>query len=381
MTTTATQARRATLCDLFAVAAQERAAQGALRTADGALALSWGGYGERMRGAAAGLAGLGVGRGGAVACWLANRPEFHVADAATLHLGAASFSLYPTYTVEQAEHVVGDAGARVLVTERRYLERALAVRDGRRTNLQTIVLVDGADARALTWEELEACAPRRFDLAAVSRAIEPTDLATVIYTSGRTGPPKGVELTHRNVVSMLDALADRLELPSGVRALSWLPMAHIAERLCAHYLPMAHGWEVTACADPRAIADVVRQVRPGVLFSPPPLWEKLRAAVLAGADAAMRAEIQRAVDRVRAGDGVQDGPVASAVRARLGLDAIRVAIAAAAPCPADVVAFWHAVGVPLGEVDGMFETGGAFDAEGWLHTVDIGMIDVTTGRT
>jgi long-subunit acyl-CoA synthetase (AMP-forming) len=95
----------------------------------------------------------------------------------------------------------------------------------------------------------------------------------------------------------------------------------------------------------------------------------------------MRAEIQRAVDRVRAGGCVQDGPVACAVRARWGLDAIRVAIAAAAPCPADVVAFWHAVGVPLGEVDGMFETGEPFDAEGWLHAVDIGMIDVTTGRT
>jgi long-chain acyl-CoA synthetase len=362
MTMTATATGRETLCDLFAISATERGMQGALRTTDGALALSWSDYGERVRAAAAGLAGLGVGHGETVACWLTNRPEFHVADAAALHLGAAPFSIYPTFTAEQAEHVVGDAGARVIVTEPQFLERAHAVRDGRRTRLETIVLVDGADARALTWGELEACARKGFDLAAASRAIGPDDLATLIYTSGTTGPPKGVELTHRNIVSLLDAFDDRLEFPTGARAISWLPMAHIAERLCTHYFPMARGWEVTACAQPRAVADVVRQVRPGVFFSPPRLWEKLRAGVLAGTDEAMRSEIESAVDRVRAGDGIQDGALASAVRARLGFDELAVAIVGAAPCPADVIEFWHALGVPLGEVYGMSETTGVATA-------------------
>ena len=151
MATIATATGRKTLCDFFAISATERGVQGALRTTDGELALSWSDYGERVRAAAAGLAGLGVGRGDTVACWLANRPEFHVADAAALHLGAAPFSIYPTFTAEQAEHVIGDAGARVLITEPQFLERAHAVRDGRRTRLEAIVLVDGADARALTW--------------------------------------------------------------------------------------------------------------------------------------------------------------------------------------------------------------------------------------
>lgn len=131
--------------------------------------------------------------------------------------------------------------------------------------------------------------------------MQPDDLATLIYTSGTTGPPKGVQLTHNNVVSQLTALGDRLGLPTGIRAISWLPMAHVAERLCTHFFPIARGWQVTTCSEPRAIATLLHEVRPGFFFSPPRLWEKLRSAVLAEADEATRGEIESAVGRVRAG--------------------------------------------------------------------------------
>jgi long-subunit acyl-CoA synthetase (AMP-forming) len=111
---------------------------------------------------AAGLHGLGLHAVDVMACWLSNRPEFHIADAAALHLGAASFSVYPTYTrPRQAEHVIGDAGARVLITEPQFLERALAVRDGGRTAVEPVVVVDdSADAETLDWAELPGCATR-----------------------------------------------------------------------------------------------------------------------------------------------------------------------------------------------------------------------------
>ena len=406
MSTTAT----ATVGQAFQATATAFAGASALRTPDGAIDISWDDYAQRVREVAAGLAGLGLQRGDIVACWLSNRPEFHIADAAAMHLGAASFSVYPTYTAEQAEHVVGDAGARILITEPQFLERALAVRDSGRTAVEPVVVLDdSADAGTVAWEELPGCAEPGFDFEARAAAVQPEDLLTLIYTSGTTGPPKGVQITHRNVMSLLASLSDRLGLPDGIRAISWLPMAHVAERLCTHYFPIVHGWSVTTCPNPRAIAGLIPEVRPEFFFSPPRLWEKLRAGVLAAS-----------------GD-VPEGDAAKAALQAIGFDALRVAIVGAAPCPPEVVRFWHALGVRLCEVYGMSETTGvatvnppdavrvgtvgpplpnvevrlgeadevlvrganvmrgyrnlpektteALDADGWLHTGDVGAFD------
>ena len=99
-----------TISELFATAVAEYEHEPALQTPDGAVAWTWGEYGRQAAAAAAGLAALGVGRGSVIACWLTNRPEFHAADLGAALLGAASFSIYPTYTDGQAAHVVGDAG-------------------------------------------------------------------------------------------------------------------------------------------------------------------------------------------------------------------------------------------------------------------------------
>ena len=357
-TATAAVIAQRTLVEAFETTASRHAQQPALRTPDGSVEWTWGEYAAHVRAAAAGLAGLGLRHGDTLACWLHNRPEFHVADAAALHLGAAAFSIYTTAAVEQAEHALADAGARIIVTEPAFLERVLAVRDRGRTALAMIVLVDGAHAEALSWEELLACADDGFDLRAAMAAVQPDDLATLIYTSGTTGPPKGVQLTHANIAALLAALQQRLNHPPGISVLSYLPMAHIAERLSTHYYPMALGWQVTTCPDPRTVAELLPRVRPHAFFSPPRLWEKLRAAVLASVDPSQREAIDAAVGRVRAGAGVQDGPVQQALRARLGLDRLRWAAVGAAPCPPAVLDFWHALGVGVGELYGMSETTG-----------------------
>ncbi|MGZ4199390.1 MAG: AMP-binding protein, partial [Thermoleophilia bacterium] len=268
----------ATLCDSFAATAAMHADEPALRSPDEAVTWSWREYADRVRAAAAGLHGLGVRRGDTVALWLSNRPEFHVADAAALQIGAAAFSIYSTFTVEQAEHVVADAGSRVLVTEPAYLEHALEVRERGNTALDLLVLVEGSHTNALTWDELLASAPAGFDVAAAAAQVSADDLATLIYTSGTTGAPKGVELTHRNVVAQCAALGDALGLVPRQSAISWLPMAHIAERLCTHYIPMQLGWSVTCLDDPRSIGRLLPQIGPQFFFSPPRLWEKLRAS-------------------------------------------------------------------------------------------------------
>jgi long-subunit acyl-CoA synthetase (AMP-forming) len=320
----------ATLGDALFTTASARPDAPALQTLDGATRWTWREYADRAAATAAGLAGLGVRRGDTVALWLTNRPAFHVADTAAVLLGAAPFSVYPSFTVEQAEHVIGDAGSRVLVTEPAFLELALAVRDRRRTRLELIVLADGAHPRALSWEELLDAAPAGHDVRAAAAAVAPDDLATLIYTSGTTGPPKGVELTHANLVAQMLGLRDALGLGEGWRCVSWLPMAHIAERLCTHYIPMLLGWSVTCLAEPAGIAVALPAVRPQFFFSPPRLWEKLRTAAVA-----------------------RDLPVAT-----LGLDEVRVAVVGAAPCPTEVVEYWTAAGLPLCEVYGMSETTG-----------------------
>src|SRR6188472_4353981 len=133
MTTTIEETK--TLCDAFSATVAAHASAPALRSADGAVDWTWRDYADRVDAVAAGLHGVGVRRGDTVALWLANRPELHVADTAATRVGAAPFSVYTTFTVEQAEHVVGDAGSRVLVTEAPCLERALAVHQGGRTAL------------------------------------------------------------------------------------------------------------------------------------------------------------------------------------------------------------------------------------------------------
>src|SRR6266536_5073188 len=130
-----------TVGELFAAAVARHEDEPALATPDGATSWTWGEYGRQAAAAATALAALGVGRGSVIACWLTNRPEFHAADIGAALLGAASFSIYPTYTVEQAAHVVADAGSRVLITEPAFLERALAVRASGTTALETIICV------------------------------------------------------------------------------------------------------------------------------------------------------------------------------------------------------------------------------------------------
>jgi long-chain acyl-CoA synthetase len=163
-----------TICELFLSAAAEADRAVAFRRDDGSVALTWAEYATAVGAAANGLAAARLEHGDTVACWLTNRVEFHIADAAPLHLGAVGLSIYSTYTVEQAAHVIADAGCRVLVTEYAFLERALAVRDHADSPLETTVVVDDEVPGAIGWDGLLATeAPEGFDFEAPGKLCWP----------------------------------------------------------------------------------------------------------------------------------------------------------------------------------------------------------------
>jgi len=369
----------ATVAAAFQVTAAENAGANALRTKGDEASFSWGEYAERVRAVAAGLAALGVGRGDTVGIMLTNRPEFHFADTGAMHLGATPFSVYNTSSAEQIEFLLGDAASRVVFTEAAFLETVLAAREAVGA-VEHVVVVDGEAAEGtISLAELEAMGEPGFDFEAAWRAVEPDDLATLIYTSGTTGPPKGVQLTHANVMAAFQSFDDLLRLSSDSRLISWLPMAHVAERNATQYAPIAFGASVTCCPDPRQVVAYLTEVRPAWFFAVPRVWEKMKAALEIGIAADPDPERQQAVDRAleigrrkleieQAGGEVPadlaaehaaaDEQVLSELRARVGLDELLQANVGAAPTPRETIEFFLAIGVPLAELWGLSETTG-----------------------
>ena len=363
----------ATMCEAFQATAARCPQQVALRTPGGAVTITWGQYAARVRRIAAGLARLGVGRGDTVALMMTNRPEFHLVDTAAFHLGAAPFSIYNTLAAEQVRHVLANAGSRVVVCEQQFAPRLLAVRPG--TAVQHVVCVDSRTHGTITLAGLEASTDLGPGFEARWRAVDPGDLLTLVYTSGTTGPPKGVEITHAQMLAGLTAIPPVLPAGPGDRAVSYLPMAHMAERYCSHYAAMFAGVQVTPLADAKALPGALQDIRPTIFGGVPRVWEKLKA----GAEAmvayepdqarrrAMQQALQTAHQHVRAAragavpaamaDAYRqaDQQVLSKIRFTLGLDQVRMAICGAAPVAPEVLEFLHALGIPVTEVWGMSE--------------------------
>ena len=140
---------------------------------------------------------------------------------------------------------------------------------------------------------------------------------------------------------------------------SYLPMAHIAERNCSHYFAMRFGFRVTCVPDARQVVAAFPEARPAWFFAVPRIFEKLRAAILADADERLREVIDLGLARVR-GEGRRepDDAMLRGLREKLGLDRLEALNVGAAPTPPEVIQFFHAIGLPLGELWGMSETTG-----------------------
>jgi len=344
------------------------------------LTMTWREYANQAGRVAAGLRDLGIDRGQRVLLMLRNRPEFHVTDLACLLIGATPFSVYNSSSAEQLRYIARHSGARLAIVDSPELaERLLIVRHDL-PDLAHLAIVDDPDrvapADVIGFDHLATRPP--IDWRVAAEAIAPMDPATLIYTSGTTGPPKAVMITQRNVCWTAESLLRAYDRPLiGRRVVSYLPMAHIAERMTTHYIHIHQGTEVTCCPDVRQLTNYLRDVRPQVFFTVPRVWEKAHSSieVLAAADPGRATELHQAIElgrRKRAADVAgmalptdveaawrkADGDLLSIVRVLVGLDACEVAVSAAAPIPRQIIEYFGALGVPISELYGLSESCG-----------------------
>lgn len=335
-------------------------------------------YAEEVARVAGGYQQLGIGPGDRIVLMMRNVPEFHVADMAAYFCGATPISIYNSSSPEQVEYLVNHCEAKLAVLENKsFLDRFAPVRD-RLPNLQNLVMLkdpDDAPDDVITISYFMDA--ESIDLDAAVSNCDPDQLATMIYTSGTTGPPKGVMLTHRNIAWTVESLRQCLPFadPAGKRVVSYLPMAHIAERATSHYAGSFFGYEVTCCPEVSKLSAFLGAVKPNLVFGVPRVWEKIYAGVNAalaadpdkqkqfneGVEAALplaeKIDWGTATDEERATwDFLQE--VFGAVRGLVGLDACEAAITGAAPIPAEILAWFRALGIPLAEIYGMSESSG-----------------------
>ena len=340
--------------------------------------MSFDDYRDRVARIAAGLAERGVSRGDRVVLMMRNCPEFHLIDMAALMLGATPISIYNSSAEDQIAYLVGHCEATLgIVEDDGYLQRFEAVRKELPTLGHLGVVRPGDRAADFTYDDLLASDP--LDLEASAAKGDSADLATVIYTSGTTGPPKGVMISNRNVTFMVESLRDLMTVDdlAGKRLVSYLPMAHIAERTVSHYQHALLGTEVSTCPETSRLAEYCREVKPHVMFGVPRVWEKFHAGVTAaiGADPDKAEKFNEALAtsgpiNLRRSWGTAteedeatwkflDEVAFKSVRELLGLDEMIMAISGAAPIPAPLLTWFRAIGVPMSEVYGMSENTGA----------------------
>ena len=375
-----------TFCHMFMQTCADHPTRTALVDRDGGTVRkrTWSDYQRLASQAAMGLRSLGVDHGDRVAIMANNRPEHVVADVGAMLAGATPISIYNTFTADQTAYIANDAEAKVAVVEGEFLDKWRELRErGVLESLEHVVLIgaDPADESELTWDDLlakgrEALATGEGEFENAWRAVTPDDVCTIIYTSGTTGHPKGVQITHRNLMYQMGALDEAVDLPENMRGVSYLPLAHIAERMVSHYAQIKQGAEVEFDPDVKKILDSLTGTRPNVMMAVPRVWEKMHSQIMARLEdepERRRTLVTGAIENGKevrrleyAGKPVPMGMklkhalfeklIFSKLRERLGLDQCEIRLSGAAPISPELLLFFSAIGLEILEVYGMTES-------------------------
>src|SRR3990167_5755628 len=346
--------------------------------------LTWREVGDAVREVALGLCALGRSKGDTVALLSASRPEWVQADFAIFSAGCLTVPVYPTYPPDLIAYVVNDSGARTIIVEDPAQLAKVLEAQGEIPALEHIIVMSGYDApqppkKVMTWATLrrtgrESEAAHRSTLAARVASTRPEDLATIVYTSGTTGPPKGVMQTHANHIAAVNASRQATPVEEGWVHLLFLPLAHSFARLEA-FLGGAHGLTTAFAENLDKVAENLRETRPHFICSVPRVFEKVYAKILAGVEAGSPVKqkifhwavaVGRDVSRhQQRGQPVPAGLemkrkiahklVFGKLHAALG-GRLEFAVSGGAPLARDIAEFFHAAGILLLEGYGLTET-------------------------
>jgi long-chain acyl-CoA synthetase len=375
-----------TLVEVFWGNVERYATRPALRRrgADGWEVLTWAEYGTEVSRLAAGLVHLGLEPGDRVAILCSNRREWHLVDMAVLSVGGATVPVYPTSSSSQVAYVLTDAGCRIAVVEDNEQLAKVLLRRDELDGVEKVVVVDGVEgldhAFVLDLEHLAAVGDDVLDESPTvvqdrRAALRPDDLATIVYTSGTTGHPKGVTLLHRNLAQNLRNITAIVSIGPDDRFLSFLPLSHIAERTVSHFGQVVSGGETWFAESLASVPVDIQACRPTIFFAVPRVWEKFREGIREKVEsspaprrelaerylalAARDAGVTGAGDPLGLPERLQlkalDAIAGKAIRSGLGLDKVWFLVSGAAPVHPDLLRWFQGLGLPIAEVYGQTE--------------------------
>jgi long-chain acyl-CoA synthetase len=335
----------------------------------------------RARNVALGLHELGVRARDRVALLSENRPEWFLLDAGMQILGAVNVPLYSTLMPEQIAYIINDSGANVVIASTADQQKKIAaVKNGLSAVKHFVAIEPGAELDAIALASVEdsgkAAGDKDSSLAqTLADAVKPDDLASIVYTSGTTGDPKGVMLTQDNLVSNVRASLEVLPIGRDDVALSALPYSHVFERMVAHYLYPAAGTSIAVAGSLEEVPQNLGEVRPTVMTMVPRFYEKLYARVKESVD--QGSATKRKIFHWAIGIGREHGEyrlkgepapttlelkyklatalVFGKLQKRIG-GRLRFFVSGAAPLPKTIADFFWAAGITIVEGYGLTET-------------------------